>query len=130
MAGWHKHIHGLHWTVQISRIAESLGSSQNEAVGAVHAMWEWFCEQSMDGKAKVAESKDRARVVMDRFTKTPGLTEAMEGIGWIRLDETGGVEILQAKHLTFTKAVREAERIRKAQQRARARRREEGTDNG
>lgn len=68
-------------------IADTLQRDRVWVVGALHAVWSWFDEQSRDGCADVA------LMFVDSLVSVTGLAEAMLKVGWLEERQGGGIRL-------------------------------------
>lgn len=72
----------------IIQIAAALDLDELDVVGRLWAVWRWANRQLRDGHAPGVTPK-----WLDRYTRTPGLAEAMAAVGWLDIDPAGGLAI-------------------------------------
>lgn len=70
------------------QIAAALDLDELDVVGRLWKVWAWGNRQLRDGNAPGVTP-----AWLDRYTHTPGLAEAMARVGWLDIDQTGGLAI-------------------------------------
>lgn len=78
----------LHDDPAVIQMAAALDIAEDDVVGRLVRTWAWFNTHTEDGHASGVTS-----AWLDRYTSTPGWSEAMESVGWLKIDSDGGITV-------------------------------------
>jgi hypothetical protein len=83
--GWIKCDHDLWDKPEVIQIAECLGVSENEVVGALLKVWVWADKHTENGNAPSV-----TKTFLNRYSGVTNFAECMEKVGWLS-SENGGI---------------------------------------
>lgn len=112
VGNWIKMGTGLRTNPKVVRIASALKADRLRVIGGLHAAWSIFDEHSMDG---FLEGYTHAAI--DEELGWRGFAKAMEGVGWLTVDDAGAYLPEYAEHNGATAKRRAMETSRKGSSR-------------
>jgi hypothetical protein len=68
----------------VIQMAAALDIGEDDVVGRLIRTWAWFNKHTENGHAKSV-----TKAWLDRYTSTPGWSDAMEAAGWLEISEEG-----------------------------------------
>ena len=76
---------------EVVAMSIELGCSVREAVGLLIEVWIWADQNTYDGRAE-CNGVSVTKALLDATFGVPGLGDALEAVGWLRVNKTGIVE--------------------------------------
>jgi hypothetical protein len=74
---------------ELLHVQDVCGCGEGDAFLAWFRLWRWFDAMTADGCVP-----DATKTVCDRVARLPGISAALETVGWLEFQPEGGVQVL------------------------------------